>query len=157
MTNKEKFLALVSQEKDDTLDYIKERIRNRPMIEESQRIAWKVLDRLDELGWSQKDLAKKMEVTPPQVNKIVKGQENLTLATIVKLQEILNIAILASCYEKKLEHNEESQGGALKQYYIVPKAKKIQYAMYRTALTSKKSISRVEEPSATYHTYINQV
>lgn len=157
MTNKEKFLALVSQEKDDTLEFIRDRIRNRPMIEESQRIAWKVLDRLDELGWSQKDLAKKMEVTPPQVNKIVKGQENLTLATIVKLQEILNIAILASCYEKQEEDENETHGYSLKQHYRIPKAKKMQYGNYCRALASQKSIMRVEEPSATYQTYIHQV
>lgn len=46
------------------------------------------------------DLAAAMKVSPPQITKIVKGQENLTLETQVRLQEILDIPILASYYEK---------------------------------------------------------
>jgi transcriptional regulator with XRE-family HTH domain len=58
--------------------------------------------KLDDLGWSQKDLAKSMEVTPQQITKIVSGKENLTIETQVKLQDILDIPILASYYESKL-------------------------------------------------------
>lgn len=100
MKNKEKFLKLVSGEKTDTLEKIRKRIANRDMVRESQRIAIKVLIRLDELGWTQKKLAEIMEVSPQQVNKIVKGNENLTLETIVKLQNMLNVPLLAS-YEVK--------------------------------------------------------
>ena len=103
MTNKEKFLALVSENDTQTISEIKERIKNRAMLKESGRIATKVLYRLDTLGWSQKDLAAKMNVSPQQVNKIVRGKENLTLETMVKLQDILEIPILASVYEKVLE------------------------------------------------------
>jgi plasmid maintenance system antidote protein VapI len=31
--------------------------------------------KLDDFGWSQKDLAKAMEVTPQQITKIVSGEE----------------------------------------------------------------------------------
>jgi plasmid maintenance system antidote protein VapI len=55
--------------------------------------------KLTELGWSQKELAKKMEVSPQQINKIVSGKENLTIETQIKLQTILDIPILASYYE----------------------------------------------------------
>jgi len=106
MTNKEKFLSLVSKEQPNTLEKNAERIRNRAMLRESQQIAIKVLKRLDELNWTQKDLASAMEVTPQQVNKIVKGQENLTLETQCKLQAILNIPILASYYEAKMNSME---------------------------------------------------
>jgi transcriptional regulator with XRE-family HTH domain len=102
MTNKEKFLTLVSKEKTDTLSKNKERIKNRAMLRESQQIALKVLVKLDELGWSQKDLAKKMGVSPQQVTKIVSGQENLTIGTQIKLQNILDIPVLASYYEKRM-------------------------------------------------------
>jgi transcriptional regulator with XRE-family HTH domain len=101
MTNKEKFLALVSDEKTDTLARNKERIRNRAMLHESQQIAIKVLTKLDELGWTQKELAKEMGVSPQQITKIVSGKENLTIETQIKLQNILNIPILASYYENK--------------------------------------------------------
>lgn len=61
MTNKEKFLQLVSDEDNNTLKEIKQRIKNRAMLRESQQIAIKVLMKLDELGWTQKDLAQKWE------------------------------------------------------------------------------------------------
>lgn len=102
MSNLEKFQKLVSKDKNNTLERNKERIEKRVMLRESQDIAIKVLTKLDELAWSQKDLAKKMDVSPQQVNKIVKGKENLTLFTITKLQEILDIDILASSFERRL-------------------------------------------------------
>lgn len=106
MTNREKFSKLVSDEKTDTIERNRKRIKNRSMLRQSQQIALKVLLKLDELRWTQKDLATEMKVSPQQVNKIVKGKENLTLETQIKLQEILDIAILASYYEKKEENGE---------------------------------------------------
>lgn len=101
MKNKEKFLALVSKEKTNTLEINSERIKNRAMLRESQQIALKVLNKLSLLGWSQKDLAVKLEVKPQQVSKIVSGKENLTIETQIKLQNVLDIPILASYYENK--------------------------------------------------------
>lgn len=107
MTNKEKFLALVSEDDSKTLERNRERIRNRAMLRESQQIALKVLFRLDDLGWSQKDLAEKMKVSPQQISKIVSGKENLTIETQIKLQNILDIPVLASYYEQKTAQIEE--------------------------------------------------
>ena len=101
--NKEKFLALVSKEKTNTLEKNSDRIRNREMLRESQKIAIKVLKKLDEMGWSQKDLARELNVSPQHINKIVKGQENLTLETQIKLQTVLDIPILASYYDSKTD------------------------------------------------------
>jgi transcriptional regulator with XRE-family HTH domain len=103
-TNKEKFQSLVSGEKTNTAKRNRDRIKNRARLRESQDIAMKVLDKLDELGWSKKRLADEMGVSPQQVTKIVRGTENLTLETQVKLQEILNIPILASFYERGIEN-----------------------------------------------------
>jgi transcriptional regulator with XRE-family HTH domain len=102
MTNKEIFLALVSEHDSKTMERNRERIRNRAMLRESQQIALKVLMKLDELGWTQKDLAKSMAVTPQQITKIVSGKENLTIETQIKLQNILDIPVLASYYENKM-------------------------------------------------------
>jgi transcriptional regulator with XRE-family HTH domain len=108
MTNKEKFLALVSKEDTKTLADVKLRIKNRAMLRESQKIAIKVLIKLDELKWSQKDLATAMGIKPQQVTRILSGKENLTIDTQIKLQNILNIPVLASFYENKMEAIEES-------------------------------------------------
>lgn len=107
MTNKEKFLSLVSKEKTNTLEKNRERIKNRAMLRESQQIAIKVLKKLDELGWSKKDLADALEVAPQQVTKIVSGQENLTIETQIKLQNALDIPILASYYENRIQNMNE--------------------------------------------------
>ena len=98
MTNKEKFLALVSREDQNTLERNRERIRNRSMLRESQQ---------DDLGWTQKGLAKAMEVSPQQITKIVSGKENLTLETQIKLQNLLDIPVLASYYENSAEKLEQ--------------------------------------------------
>lgn len=107
MTNKEKFLALVSNEKTDTIERNRKRIKNRSMLRESQQIASKVLIKLDELGWPQKKLAEEMGVSPQQITKIVSGKENLTIETQIKLQNILNIPVLASYYENRITEMDE--------------------------------------------------
>jgi transcriptional regulator with XRE-family HTH domain len=106
MTNKEKFLKLVSESDESTLEQVRYRIKNRAMLRESQKIALKVLIKLDKLHWSQRDLAKKMDVSPQQINKIVSGKENLSIETQIKLQTILDIPVLASYYEDKIKENK---------------------------------------------------
>ena len=103
MTNKEKFLALVSEEDLETMVCIKERVQNREMLHESQQIALKVLMKLNELSWSQKDLAKAMNIAPLAISKILSGKENLTIENQIKLQNILDVPILASYYENKTQ------------------------------------------------------
>ena len=55
-----------------------------------------VLAALKTQGLSQKELAERMGVSPQQVSKIVKGQENLTLETISKIEMVLGITIIGS-------------------------------------------------------------
>jgi transcriptional regulator with XRE-family HTH domain len=94
--------------KSDALAKNKERIKHREMLRESRKIALKVLIKLDELGMKQCKLAELMQVSPQQISKIVSGSENLTIETQIKLQNILNIPILASFYE-----NEDTQAIAM--------------------------------------------
>lgn len=107
-TNKEKFTTLVSTEKINTIQKNRDRIKNRARIRESQNIAIMVLNQLDDWGWSQRRLAEEMNVTPQQITKIVKGKENLTLETIVKLQKVLKIGILTSFYNQPDEEGSVS-------------------------------------------------
>jgi transcriptional regulator with XRE-family HTH domain len=98
--DKNKFNSLVSTEKTNTIAKVKERVKNREMLRASHDIALKVLIRLDELDWKKTDLAEKLGVSKQQVSKITSGKENHTLETIVKLEKILDIPILATFYEK---------------------------------------------------------
>lgn len=74
----------------DREDYKKE---NREWIRKSVNVALKVLDVLDEKNMSQSELAEKLGVSRQQVNKILKGHENLTIETISKLEQALNIKL----------------------------------------------------------------
>lgn len=72
------------------------RRKNHAWLRYSGYIALRVLDRLDELGLSQKELAEKMGCSPQYVSKLVKGSENLTLETISKLEECLDLDLIES-------------------------------------------------------------
>ncbi|MDD2475083.1 MAG: helix-turn-helix transcriptional regulator [Dysgonamonadaceae bacterium] len=94
MTNKEKFLALVSKEETQTIERAKTRLAKKSYTKLSNLIAFEILERLDEYGWSQRKLAEKMNVSPQQVNKWVKGNENFTLATLARLGEVLETELI---------------------------------------------------------------
>lgn len=90
----EKFLALVS---DETSDFEKKtlwRKANKNRLKKSSGIAIKILRALSDQGSSQKELADKMEVSAQYINKIVKGNENLSLETISKLETALGIRLI---------------------------------------------------------------
>lgn len=72
-------------------DYKKE---NRAWIRKSVKVALKVLEVLDEKNMSQSELAEKLGVSRQQVSKIVKGQENLTLETITRLEKALGVELV---------------------------------------------------------------
>jgi hypothetical protein len=110
-TNKEKFLELVSGKDQNMSKEIKQRIAQRAMLRASQHIALRILERLEELKWTQKEFALKMGVTPQYVNKILKGKENFTLETLVLLQSTLDIPILIpySDEKKKIDDNNSTK------------------------------------------------
>jgi ribosome-binding protein aMBF1 (putative translation factor) len=64
-------------------------------LQKSQAVALQILSSLREQGLSQKELAARLKVSPQQINKLVKGQENLTLETIAKLSEALQVDLFA--------------------------------------------------------------
>lgn len=142
-TRKDKLKAIVSPNSNNSLERSKNRIRSREMLREARKIALKVLIRLDELQWTQKYLAERLEVSPQQVNKIVKGKENLTLETQVKLQNVLQIPILASFYEEKVLINTSS-------FNIKPLSVRAEYGIYSLALTGQIQNGIVAEPESHY-------
>jgi plasmid maintenance system antidote protein VapI len=79
----------------------------------SAQIAVRVLSALRKGGEikTQKELAEKLQVSPQYVNKIVKGRENLSLDTIVKLEKALNIRLIEIsryAFEMELEGNSSA-------------------------------------------------
>lgn len=76
------------------IEKAQERRKNAPWLGHSRNIAVKVLSTLRSKKMNQVELAAEMGVSPQQINKIVKGKENLTLETIAKLEMHLGISLI---------------------------------------------------------------
>ena len=67
------------------------------------------MEALDELGWNKARLAKEMGVSPQQVSKYVRGEENFKLETICKLEKVLGVALIQVVNAEEVEvKNAES-------------------------------------------------
>ena len=77
------------------LQNAKFRIENKKWLSYSSNIALRVLAALEESEeMTKKTLAEKVGVSPQYINKVLKGQENLSLQTIAKLSEALNMELI---------------------------------------------------------------
>ncbi len=94
MNNLEKLSKLTAGNKSTWQEEAKWREANEEWLSLSFDIAMRVLETLKAKGMTQKDLAEKMRVTPQFVNKVIKGQENLSLETIEKLGKALDIKLI---------------------------------------------------------------
>lgn len=68
----------------------------------SQAIAVLMSRRMSELGMTQRMLAEKMNCTQQYISKMLKGQKNMSLETICKIENTLGIEII-----KGLNENEQ--------------------------------------------------
>ena len=59
----------------------------------SMDISGAIYARMEELGISKRELAERMSVSPAQITKIIKGNQNMTLKTIAKLECALDMDI----------------------------------------------------------------
>ena len=60
----------------------------------SDAIAQKIINRLSELGLSQKDFAKEVGITEDEVSNWLSGTHNFTLRTLSKISKVLNVDII---------------------------------------------------------------
>jgi predicted XRE-type DNA-binding protein len=71
-------------------------------LKKSADLALRVLDLLDEKRMSQAGLAARLNVSRQQVSKIVRGHENLTLETIVRLEYVLDTVLLVVSQPRRI-------------------------------------------------------
>lgn len=95
--NIEKLRQMAKPSSQESMGKAKFRKENAKWIRMSQDIALTIAYYLRNNKITQKELAEKLGVSPAYVGKLLKGQENLTLETISKIQcaideEIVNIA-----------------------------------------------------------------
>jgi antitoxin component HigA of HigAB toxin-antitoxin module len=70
------------------------RQQNKSWLRHSQHIAMLMLDKMEELNMTQKQLAELMGCSQQYVSKVLKGQENLSLETLCKIEDCLQISIM---------------------------------------------------------------
>jgi len=96
MNEKQKKLKKLSKGKRSS--YLKDaeyRIKNRKWLTYSSNIARRILAALaDQENFNQKKLASTIKVSPQYICKVVKGKENLSLETIAKLSDALNVELI---------------------------------------------------------------
>lgn len=81
--------ASMSQTQDVNIEQVKE-----ICAQYSQAIAVAMSKRMAELGLSQQKLADKMNCTQQYISKVLKGKKNMSLETICKIEQVLNIEII---------------------------------------------------------------
>jgi transcriptional regulator with XRE-family HTH domain len=87
----EKYASTTPSKWREALEYRQE---NKIWLRYSQRIAMLMLDKMDELGINQKQLAEMMNCSQQYISKVLKGRENLSLETLYKIEMTLGISIL---------------------------------------------------------------
>ena len=87
---------------DNALGEVKNIMENKreDWICHSQAIAAIMSNRMEELGMTQRALAEKMNCTQQYVSKVLKGRENLSLETLCKIENALDIKILQARINK---------------------------------------------------------
>lgn len=83
------------------------RKENKAWLKKSTRVALRILDALDDKGWSQADLARELGVTRQQVSKLVKGKSDFKFSTVSQLEKVLEIQLQAILAEGELVMSEE--------------------------------------------------
>lgn len=74
------------------------RLDNKGWLRHSQRIAMIMLDKMEELGLSQKTVAQRMGCSQQYISKVLKGTENLSIETITKIEDTLDVHILEPAF-----------------------------------------------------------
>lgn len=74
------------------------RMANKSWLRYSQRIAMMMLDKMEELGLTQKALAERMGCSQQYISRVLKGTENLSIETISKIENALHLEILEPAF-----------------------------------------------------------
>lgn len=75
------------------------RTANKIWLRYSQKIAMMMLDRMEETRLTQSALAKRMGCSQQYVSKILKGRENLSIETLCKIEDALQLSLLPKVAE----------------------------------------------------------
>ena len=69
------------------------RQQDKVWLRRSQGIAMRKLDKMEELHLNQTQLAERMGCSQQYVSKVLRGQENLSIETMAKIEQALSIQL----------------------------------------------------------------
>lgn len=127
MANPLDFLTEVADEDRSSIDY-----RLQAQVLE---IADRVHARLEQLGISQADLARRMEVSRPMISKLLTGDSNFQLRTLLRLAEALDMELMVDFVP---------EGFRLPRFYV---SRSASMSAYTKASASVGSGSRSTHPT----------
>jgi ribosome-binding protein aMBF1 (putative translation factor) len=82
-----------SGERSTFIDDAKWRRDNASWLKRSRRVAYAIMDYMQENQFSRNDIAEKLGVSPQYVSKILSGKANLSFKTIFEIEEGLGIEV----------------------------------------------------------------
>ena len=82
-----------SGERSTFVDDAKWRRDNASWLKRSRRVAYAIMDYMQENQFSRNDIAEKLGVSPQYVSKILSGKANLSFKTISEIEEGLGIEV----------------------------------------------------------------
>ncbi len=101
MKTKEETVARMEEHRSATPSKWREkaewRMANKSWLRFSQKIAM-MLDKMEELGLTQKSVAERMGCSQQYVSRVLKGTENLSIETISKIERALDLEILEPAF-----------------------------------------------------------
>lgn len=71
---------------------------NKEWLRYSQKVAMMMLDKMEELGITQKAVAERMGCSQQYISRVLKGSENLSIETIFKIESALRLQILEPAF-----------------------------------------------------------
>lgn len=78
------------------------RLANMSWLRYSQHVAMMILDKMEEIGLNQRGLAERLGCSQQYVSKILKGHENLSIETICKIEDALELELLPKPVEVEM-------------------------------------------------------
>ena len=99
MTQEEAIARLSRYQSETSSTWLEEEEKRRQAkadgwLQYSRRIAIKLALAMKQQNLTRQDVAERMGCSPQYISRLLKGEENLSLETICKLEDALNISIL---------------------------------------------------------------
>lgn len=69
---------------------------NQAWLRRSQTVAIKMLDRMEQMHWTQQQVACMLGCSQQYVSRMVKGSENLSLEMLSKIEDVLGVNVFST-------------------------------------------------------------